>query len=309
MYMLHIIKLTTFIFFVYFIISCGSSKKEINLEDETAESLLQKSHNALQSQNYNEAIKIDSLLLISFPTSDLHIDAQLNTAKALGGKEQFEDQLDLLLRILRENIVPEKVPQIYLQIAKFYEDAAEWNPGTVTNDSADWAKAAIYYRKAVFYPDSEDDISKAMGLYRAALMYAKLGQIDVARRAYEQTIAFYPDTKYSAMAKIKINDPANTDEVVLGADVIEEISEQATTEEQEIPVTEPLQPDEEVEGTDIKEMIITDTTSVETEPGTEMAPELYVPAEQDTVSQEYEQPIEEAEFDTVESDSTNQGIE
>ena len=85
----------------------------------------------MESKNYDEALKIDSLLLLNFPTSDLHVDAQLNTAKALGGKENYEDQLDLLLRILKENIVPEKVPAVYAQIAEHYE---EWTGIERTRD-------------------------------------------------------------------------------------------------------------------------------------------------------------------------------
>ena len=158
------LKFVSVFIFLYLVIACGSSKQEIDLEEETAESILQKSQAAIESKNYDKALLLDSLLLLNFPTSDLHVDAQLNMAEALGGKEEYEQQLDLLLRILQENIIPEKVPLIYAQIAEHYEDAATWNPGTVSNDSIDWAKAATYYRKAVFYPDSDDNDTKAKSL-------------------------------------------------------------------------------------------------------------------------------------------------
>lgn len=304
--MLNLLKYVSVLVFFYLVVSCGSSKKEIDIEDETAESLLQKSNAALQSKNYDEALKLDTLLLLNFPTSDLHVDAQLNNAKALGGKEEYEQQLDLLLRILKENIIPEKVPSIYAQIAEHYEDAATWNPGTVTSDSLDWAKAAKYYRKAVFYPDSKDDAMKAKSLYRAGLMYAKLNQIDVAARAYEQTIAFYPDSKYSAMAKIKLRDPRNTDEIDPNSELLEGFVELTpVVHDEEVPF-EPEQPAEETSSEEIKEMIEIpqDTTATDIPDMEEMAPEIYEPVLQDTLGQDLGDDAIPAEFDT-----TNQEIE
>jgi tetratricopeptide (TPR) repeat protein len=298
--MLNLFKIVSVIVFFYLIISCGSSKKEIDIEDETAESLLQKSNAALASKNYDEVLELDTLLLLNFPTSDLHIDAQLNNAKALGGKEEYEQQLDLLLRILRENIVPEKVPSIYTQIAEHYEDAATWNPGTVTNDSLDWAKAAQYYRKAVFYPDSKDDATKAKSLYRAALMYAKLNQIDVASRAYEQTIAFYPESIYSGMAKIKLRDPRNTDEIDPNSEVLSGYVESSVAESTEEVPFETEQQLEETSSTEIQEMIETpqDTTS-DIPDMEEMAPEMYEPVQKDTLGQDLGNDAIPAEFDTT----------
>lgn len=298
--MLNLFKYLSVLIFLYFIFSCGSSKQEIDIENETAESLLQKSTMALESENYDEALKLDSLLLLNFPTSDLHIDAQLNIAKSLGGKEQYEDQLDLLLRILKENIVPEKVPAIYAQIAEHYEEAATWNPNTVTNDSMDWAKAAQYYRKAVFYPDSKDDATKAKSLYRAALMYAKLNQIDVAARAYEQTIAFYPESIYSGMAKIKLRDPSNTSEIDMESEQLEGYVESSPgiIEEETPVITEP--PIEESSSEEIKEIVdIPQDTTFSSPEMEEMAPELYEPTEQDTLGQDLGDDAIPAEFDTT----------
>jgi tetratricopeptide (TPR) repeat protein len=297
--MLNLLKYITVLIFFYLIISCGSSKHEIDLEEETAESLMQKSDAALESKNYNEALKIDSLLLLNFPTSDLHIDAQLNSAKALGGIEEYEQQLDLLLRILKENIVPEKVPAIYAQIAEHYEEAATWNPGTVTNDSMDWVKAAQYYRKAVFYPDSKDDATKAKSLYRAALMYAKLNQIEVAARAYEQTVAFYPNSKYSAMAKIKLRDPTNTEEIDPNSELLQGFVESSTVEPEEEVRIEPEQPMEESRGEEIQEMIDTTQDTTTTIPDMEeITPEIYEPVIQDTSVQDLGDDAIPAEFDT-----------
>jgi tetratricopeptide (TPR) repeat protein len=201
------------------LIGCGGSKDEIVIEEESPESLLQKGEVAYQNGNYDQSIKMSQLMLDNFPTSDLHIDAQLLISKTYGAQEKYEEQFDLLLRILKENIIPEKVPLIYMQIGEFYENSAKWNPGDVTTDSLDFTNAAGYYKKAVFYPNSDDRYTKANALYRMALMHAKLNEIEVASKAYQELIATYPESPYSSLARTKLADPTNTDELPLPAAV------------------------------------------------------------------------------------------
>lgn len=199
---------------IFLTLSC-SSKNEISLEEETAESLLEKSRAAYVKGEYDKTINYIDLMLNNFPTSDLHIDAQLLRAQTLGAKEKFEEQFDLLLRILKENIIPEKVPQIYMQIGEFYENSAKWNPNDVTSDTVDFHQAAKYYRKAVFYPNSNDRVTKAAALYRAGLMYAKSKDFETAKTAYGQVIESFPESPYSTLARTKLLDPSNTDELPL----------------------------------------------------------------------------------------------
>jgi tetratricopeptide (TPR) repeat protein len=201
--------------FLTTLIACGGSKDEINLEDETPESLLQKGEVEYSNGNYDKSTQLAQLMLDNFPTSDLHIDAQLLISKSLGGQEKYEEQFDLLLRILKENIIPEKVPLIYMQIGEFYENSAKWNPGDVTPDSVDYTNAAGFYKKAVFYPNSDDRFTKANALYRMALMHAKLNEIETASKAYQELIATYPESPYSSLARTKLADPTNTDELPL----------------------------------------------------------------------------------------------
>ena len=203
--------------FIIALIGCGGSQDEIVLDNETPESLLQKAEIAYDNGNFDESIKLAQLMLDNFPTSDLHIEAQLLIAKTLGSQEKYEDQFDLLLRILKENIIPEKVPSIYMQIGEYYENSAKWNPETVTLDSVDYTNAANYYKKAVFYPNSEDRYTKAHALYRMALMYAKLKDIEVASKSYQELITTYPESPYSILARTKLSDPTNTEELPLPA--------------------------------------------------------------------------------------------
>jgi tetratricopeptide (TPR) repeat protein len=201
--------LTAIVFLIY---SC-SSKDGIVLEDETPESLLQKAEAAYDNGKPEESMKLSQMILDNFPTSDLHIYAQLLMANSLGAQEKFEDQFDMLLRVLKENIIPEKVPRIYMQIAQYYERAARWNPGNITSDTTDLRQAAKYYRRAVFYPNSDDRDTKAAALYRAGLMHAKIKDIETAKKAYAQVIESYPESPYSGLAKIKLLDPTDTSEI------------------------------------------------------------------------------------------------
>ncbi len=202
-------------FLIFALLGCGGSKDEIVLENESAESLLQKGEVAYANGNYDEALKLTQLMLTHFPTSDLHIDAQLLNSKVLSAQEKYEEQFDLLLRVLKENIIPEKVPQIYMQLGKFYENSATWNPGTVTSDSIDFSKAADFYKKAVFYPNSDDRQTKSHALYRMALMHAKINDIEIASKSYQELITTYPESPYSTLARTKLNDPTNTEELPL----------------------------------------------------------------------------------------------
>lgn len=211
------------------VLTCGSNKKELNLENETDESLHEKAVTAYETGEYAKAFQYDSLLLIYFPISDLHIEAQLNMAKALGGQERYEDQLDLLLRLLKENIVPEVVPKIYIQIGQFYEHAAIWNPKNITTDTTDWEKAAGYYRKAVFYPNSQDKMVKAKALYRAGLMYAKIKNYQFATNAYNEVVNSFSESPYSTLAKIKLQDPTNTSEIGFESEAAQELEEERKT--------------------------------------------------------------------------------
>jgi tetratricopeptide (TPR) repeat protein len=197
---------------ILILFSCSSNEQFV-LEEETPESLLARSRAAYDNGNYDESIQMANFLLENFPTSDLHVEAQLVMANSLGGKEKFEDQMDLLLRLLKENIIPEKVPLIYVQIAEFYEDAAVWNPGNVTSDTSDFIQAAKFYRKAVFYPNSNDVATKSYALYRTGFMYTKANDIEKAKQAYGQVVDSYPQSPYASLARKKLLDPTNTEDI------------------------------------------------------------------------------------------------
>jgi len=97
----------------------------------------------------------------------------------------------------------------------------------------DIKEAATYYRKAVFYPNSDDRATKSAALYRAALMNAKLGKLDIAKKAYAQVIESYPESPYSNLARTKLLDPSNTEELTITPEMMaQQQAGQAATAEQ-----------------------------------------------------------------------------
>jgi len=246
---------------IFGLVSCGGTKKdEIDLATITDQELLEKSRTALQQGDYKRAVELDSLLLTNFPTSNLHIEAQLNMAEAYGYLEKWEKQYGLLHRLVKENIIPEQVPRIYVQMGKFYEKAARFNPGTVSSDTVDYKNALKYYERARVYQDSDDAQAKAHALYRKALVNAKLGNTTDAIEYYQELERVYSNTDYSVLAKIKLQDPADTGELAMTDSAMTVYRdrlglEESTAVEAEQPVAEeaaPQQPaaqdDENLEG-------------------------------------------------------------
>jgi len=216
---------------ILFLAGCGG-KKGMVIEGESPDLILEKGNQAYQEGQYDKTMQYCQYILDNFPTSDLHIDTQLLMARTLGVQEKFEEQMDLLLRVLKENIIPGRVPRIYIQIGEFYEHAARWNPGNVTSDTLDLEQAIKYYHKAVAYPNSDDRSAKAAALYRVGLLHAKIHEMEMAVNAYQQLVQSFPESPYSILAKTKLLDPNNTDELPLPT------LTQTTAEKQPVPGTQ-----------------------------------------------------------------------
>lgn len=244
------------------IIACGTTKEEIDYSQITDIELLQMGDSQFEKGEYKKAISLYNKLLLDFPTSNLHIDTQLKMAEAYGKLDNFEEQHDMLHRLLLENIIPERVPQIYIQIGKFYERAALWNPGIVSTDTSDYKDAIRYYTKALKYPDSDDNTAKSEAMYRHALVEAKIGQIEDAISRYRLIGSLFPESSFNLLAQMKLKDPADTAElavsdsaltsyrVALGIETAPaEAEDAAAANEGTIETEQPTQSDSDLEST------------------------------------------------------------
>ncbi len=233
------LKISLIISILLLIILACSSKKEADKEMLMSDAeLYDLGNQRLAAGNYSEAIKTYENLLVNFPTSDLHIDSQLKIAAAYGLSEDYEEQMNIISRVIKENIIPGRVPQIYVQIGKFYEQAAGFNPGTVTSDTSDYEKAIKYYKYAVFYKDSKKDEAKAEAAYRKALVEAKIGKMQDAETDYRFTTQYFASSPYATLAKIKLKNINDTSELAMDETSMESYLQQLG--EVEMPQTEEL---------------------------------------------------------------------
>ncbi len=225
-------------------ISCGWGKKEKDITQRSPEEIYQMANQQLKAGKYKEAIESYQTLLNLYPASDLHIDARLQMAEAYGELDEFEEQMDLLLNLLKENIIPGRVPEIYIQIGRFYERAAEFNPNTVTSDTVDYKKAIDYYKQAINYKDSDDKAAKAEALFRRALVEAKIGRIEKAIAHYQMLTERYPQETHALLAQIKLMNPEDTSEPKTDADSLEQYRSRLDEAGKQIPGQDTTVPDE-----------------------------------------------------------------
>ena len=87
------------------ILACGSTRnEEIDYTQITDAEMMQMADQKMQAGDYQNAITDYKKLLLDFPTSNLHIDAQIRIAEAYGKLDKFEDQMNQLYRLVKENI-------------------------------------------------------------------------------------------------------------------------------------------------------------------------------------------------------------
>ena len=211
MHCLKIILTSVFIFSI--IAACGSGKKAKDMNLKSPEELFSEGNAFYEQGRYDDALKSYETLLVLHPASDLHVESQLQMAEAYAKLDRFEDQMNLLLRVLKENIIPGYVPKIYLQLGRFYERAARFNPGVVSTDTSDYKKALSYYERAIRYEGSDDTQAKAEALYRQGLVQAKMGNLTQATLNYETAAYQYSDKPFAILAKIKLKNPSDTSEL------------------------------------------------------------------------------------------------
>jgi len=300
------LKIFVSVLLLTLIIACGGTNEgETDYSQITDVELFDMANKDMENGNYERAIDNYNRILLDFPISNLHIDCQLKIADAYGKLDNFEEQMMRLHRLVKENIVPRRVPKIYLQIGKFYERWALVNPGIITTDSIDYVQAIDFYDKALKYPDSDDDRSKSESVYRRALVEAKVGEIEDAVGRYKLVSSLFPNSDFSILAQIKLKDPTDIRELettdsamttyrqslglIEAADsddddeVIEEVADEQQQQEEEGNLNETFQYEDSPEGT--TDESINDDGSIETpvDETTDIPDETpLVPAESDT---------------------------
>ncbi len=195
------------------LLACGSNKQLTVQEKRSPQELIKAGDQLYAQGDYKDALETYNRLLIFYPTSDLDIEAKLRIAKCYAKLEKYEKQMDVLLQLLKENLIPEYVPNIYIQIGEYYETAARFNLNGENGDTTDYKTAIDYYNKAIHYEDSNNKEAKIEALYRRALVEAKMGKSELAARDYQDIVDKYPDSPFAVLAQIKLLNPNDASEL------------------------------------------------------------------------------------------------
>lgn len=210
----------------------GCSKKEAVVKSNEgleAPALLQKGTEMYNQENMEEALLAYEMIYTRYPTSREYISAVIGMARCYNNLGDFERGFDLLYNLIRENMVPSKVPQIFNEIARFYEvNAAFSSEAGISQEADDYKKAIDYYQKAVKYPNSDDIEAKSYAQFQAAELYLKLAQYEDAALAYQATLYKFPNTEWAQIAETRIAELKQAGQTVLSTIKQDQTSDKTT---------------------------------------------------------------------------------
>jgi tetratricopeptide (TPR) repeat protein len=194
-----ILMLITFTLFF----SCGQKQKKVeSLQGLPPVELLAKGNQAYLDGNMEEALKAYGAVYDRYPTSREYIDAVMGMARSYNNMGDFERGFNLLYDLIRENMVPSRIPEIYNEMAKYYEVSALYGRQVgISREEEDYQKALSYYQKAVDYPNSDDPQAKSYAQFQIGELYAKLGKYQEAGLAYQSAVYKYHGTEWAQLAQ------------------------------------------------------------------------------------------------------------
>ena len=186
-----------------FLLFCAKKTTQEGFQQEgaTAADLLRYGNQFYEAGDYENAFIAYSLIYQNYPTSREYIDAVIGLSKCYGAFEQYEKQFDLLYNLLRGNIIPSRIPQIYNAIAEFYENSAGISQQLTGESTQDFERAIAYYQKAIDYPNSDDKVAKGYAQFKIGTLYERLKDYQHAIEAYERTINYNPNTEWRVRAE------------------------------------------------------------------------------------------------------------
>jgi tetratricopeptide (TPR) repeat protein len=199
------------------LIFCGKKEVKVNsLDNMEPPALLEKGNAAFYDGKMEEAIKAYDVIYKRYPLSREYISAVLGMARSYNNMGDFEKGFSLLYNLIRENMVPSRVPEIYNEMARYYEVTAIYSKEAgISRVDDDYKKAIDYYQKSVDYPNSEDLRSKSYAQYQIGELELKLGQPDQAALAFQSAIYKYPDTEWATLAQQRIEQMKQQGQTVL----------------------------------------------------------------------------------------------
>ncbi len=167
--------------------------------------LLEKGNAAFFEGNMEDAISAYEVIYNRYPLSREYISAVLGMARAYNNMGDFEKGFNLLYNLIRENMVPSRVPEIYNEMARYYEVTAIYSKEAgISKVEDDYKKAIDYYQKSIDYPNSEDPQAKSYAQFQIGELELKLEQPEQAALAFQSTIYKFPNTEWATLAQQRI---------------------------------------------------------------------------------------------------------
>lgn len=200
-------RLLIIIALILAITACG--KKELRNEipeNEQPAELLKYGEQFYQEGDYENAFRAYGIIYYNFPTSREYIDAAIGLSKCYGALRNYEKQFEILYTLLRENLIPSKIPQVYNAIGEFYERSAGISEQLTGAGNEDYRTAIKYYNKAINYPNSEEQAAKSFAQYKIGTLYEKLDENSKAIEAYETALNSYQGTEWALRSEQNILD-------------------------------------------------------------------------------------------------------
>jgi tetratricopeptide (TPR) repeat protein len=189
---------------ILILLVAGCSKKNAKTNPgNTPEELLAYADKTFNSGDYESAFLAYGVIYDQYPTSREYIDAAIGMSRCYGEFEDYAKSFDMLHNLLKENLIPSKVPQIYNVIGDFYERSAGISEQLTGQGSTDYKTAIGYYQKAIDYPNSEDPKAKSYSQYKIGSLYIKLAEYDSALQALQKTVDDYPSQEWASLAQEK----------------------------------------------------------------------------------------------------------
>lgn len=191
-----------------FFMACGGSNENQQTVSETdqPEEVLKLADQYYASEDYENAFLAYGIIYYNYPTSREYIDAAIGLSRSYGALENYEKQFDILFTLLRENLIPSKVPEIYNAIAEFYEKSAGISEQLRGEGSADYKTAIDYYTKSIDYPNSDDLVAKSLAQYRIGKLYEKLDDFSMAIKAHQTTMNRFSGTEWALRSEQSLGD-------------------------------------------------------------------------------------------------------
>ena len=237
------VMLLSGVIFLLFLSCAKKQTGETTAQQLDPAKLLKQADQYYAEGNLDEAFRAYGLIYERFPTSREYIDAVIGLSRCYSDYGNYEKSFDLLYNLVRENMVPSRVPEIYIEMGRYFEvNAGISSVAGLANEEQDYEKAIEYYQKAINYPNSNDLNAKAYAQLRIGELYLQMGKFKDAILAFKATTTSFPGTEWAKIAEERLIEFKEALDKVLGEEEPTE-SAPADTTKQMTPATPPTSPD------------------------------------------------------------------